>query len=173
MQRTTPSTVGRLLEEAWPQAYRIAWTILRDPTDAEDAAQEACARALRASDSLRNAGAFRSWFYRIVVNEARARLRRRTHDAIVDEPRVPFESPDERIDVARAIEKLDDHARLVILLFYYVELSTAEIAHVMGSSPLAVRLRLLAARRRLRPLLTADESAPIVERTASEPQAAK
>jgi RNA polymerase sigma-70 factor (ECF subfamily) len=173
MQRTTPSTIGRLLEDAWPQAYRIAWTILRDPTDAEDAAQEACARALRASDSLRNASAFRSWFYRIVVNEARGRLRRRPPEPIVDEAPQPFDAPDDRIDVRRAIDRLDEHARLVIILFYYVELSTSEIARVVGSSPLAVRLRLLGARRRLRPLLASDDGSSIVERNEREPQAVK
>lgn len=173
MQRTTPSTIGRLLEDAWPQAYRVAWTILRDPTDAEDAAQEACARALRASDSLRNAGAFRSWFYRIVVNEARRRLRRRAPQPIVTEPLQPFDAPDDRIDLRRAIDRLDESARLTILLFYYVQLSTAEIASVVGSSPLAVRLRLLSARRRLRRLLAADDASLLAERTARETQLAK
>ncbi len=173
MQRTNPSTMGRLLEDAWPQAYRIAWTILRDPNDAEDAAQEACARALRASDSLRNLSAFPAWFYRIVVNEARARIRRRTFVPIVDEPHEPFDAPDDRIDVRRAIDQLDEHARLAVLLFYYVQLSTAEIANVVGSSPLAVRLRLLAARRRLRRLIAPDDASAIAERTAHEPQIAK
>jgi RNA polymerase sigma-70 factor, ECF subfamily len=146
MQRTN-AVMGRLLEEAWPQACRIAWTFLRNSTEAEDAAQEACARALRGSDSLRDAAAFRAWFYRIVVNEARGRLRLRTHEPIVDEPYQPFDASDDRIDVQRAIDRLDEQARLTILLFYYVQLSTAEIASVVGASPLAVRLRLLSAHR--------------------------
>ena len=86
---------------------------------------------------------------------------------------MPFEAPDERIDVARAIDKLDVQARLIVILFYYVELSTAEIASVVGSSPLAVRLRLLTARRRLRPLLAADDASSVAERTNREPQAVK
>lgn len=165
--------LGRLLESAWPQAYRIAWTILRHPADAEDVAQEACARALRAGHSLRDVTAARAWFFRIVVNEARGRLRRRTHDPIVDEPRIPFEAPDERIDLLRAIDRLDEQARLAILLFYYVQLSSAEIASVVGSSPLAVRLRLLAARRRLRRFLAPDDPSTVAERTTREPQAVK
>ena len=162
-----------LLEEAWPDAFRIAWTILRDPADAEDAAQEACARALKAADSLRNTSAFRSWFYRIVVNEARSRLRRRRNLVSTDEQSAPFDSPDDRIDVRRAIDQLDERGRLVILLFYYAGLSTAEIATVVSASPVAVRLRLVAARRRLHRLLALDEASSVAERTGHEPQIAK
>ena len=173
MQSTNGAAIGVLLEEAWPQAYRIAWAILRDANDAEDAAQEACARALRAHETLRDPNAFRPWFYRIVVNEARGRRRRRPLEPIVDEPHAPLDSPDDRIDVRRAIDRLDEAARITILLFYYVRLSTAEIANVTGSSPLAVRLRLVAARRRLRPLLSPDDCSPLPERTEREPQIAK
>jgi RNA polymerase sigma-70 factor (ECF subfamily) len=173
MDRTNAATIGQLLEEAWPQAYRIAWTILRDPTDAEDAAQEACARALRAADSLRDSSAFRPWFFRIVVNEARGRLRRRLPEPILSEPQQPFDAPDDRIDVQRAIDRLDDHGRLAILLFYYAQLTTAQIATVVGASPLAVRLRLLTARRRLRRLLEASDARPVAERIEREPQIAK
>ncbi len=172
MQSTNAAEIGRLLEEAWPQAYRIAWTILRNAGDAEDAAQDACARALRAGDSLRDARAFRPWFYRIVVNEARMHLRSRPIVPILDEITVPFDEPDDRIDLRRAIDRLDEHARLAIVLFYYVRLSTPEIAKVVGATPLAVRLRLLSARRRLRSLLEADAS-PFPERTAREPEIAK
>lgn len=167
------AAIGGLLEEAWPQAYRIAWTILRDANEAEDAAQEACARALRARESLRDVGAFHAWFYRIVVNEARGRRRRRPNERILDEPQTPFDAPDDRIDILRAINTLDGHARLAILLFYYVRLSTAEIASVTGSSPLAVRLRLLGARRRLRQVLAPEDASQLCERTEREPQVAK
>lgn len=173
MQSTNAAAIGMLLEETWPQAYRIAWAILRDANEAQDAAQEACARALRAHETLRDPSAFRPWFYRIVVNEARGRRRRRPHEPIFEDLQAPFDAPDDRIDVRRAIDRLDEPARLTILLFYYVGLSTAEIANVTGSSPLAVRLRLVAARRRLRPLLAPDDSAPTSERTEREPQIAK
>ncbi len=173
MQRTNAAAIGALLEEAWPQAYRIAWTILRDANDAQDAAQEACARALRAHETLRDASAFRTWFYRIVVNEARGRRRRWPHEPMLEEPRAPFDAPDERIDVRRAIDRLDEHARLSVLLFYYARLSTAEIANVSGTTPLAVRLRLLAARRRLRRLLAPYDAAQSPERIEREPQVAK
>ncbi|MBV8639577.1 MAG: sigma-70 family RNA polymerase sigma factor [Candidatus Eremiobacteraeota bacterium] len=173
MQRTNAKAIGLLLEEAWPQAYRIAWSILRDANEAEDAAQEACALALRAHETLRDPSAFRPWFYRIVVNEARGRRRRRPQEPIPGELQAPFDAPDDRIDVRRAIDRLDEHARLSVLLFYYVRLSTTEIANVTGSSPLAVRLRLLAARRRLRRLLAPDDVSQLAERTEREPQVAK
>ena len=153
MQSIDSALLARLLEEHWPQAYRIAWTILKNPAEAQDAAQEACAHVLRSTEQLRSSEAFRGWFYRIVVNEARGRLRRRSFEALVDDVSLPSDPIDDRIDVRRAIERLDAMDRLAIVLFYYIELPTAEIARVMRVTPLAIRLRLMNARRRLRPLL--------------------
>src|SRR5579872_63582 len=64
-----------LVRSVWPDAYRIAWSILQDHADAEDAAQDACARMVTALVSLRDASRFGVWFYRIVVNQARQKQR--------------------------------------------------------------------------------------------------
>jgi RNA polymerase sigma-70 factor (ECF subfamily) len=157
MENPDTRDFAALLEAAWPQAYRIAWTILRSGSEAEDAAQEACARALRSMTSLRDIGAFKTWFYKIVVNEARGRLRGRRLDPIAADPAAPSDAADDRIDVRRAIDRLDPMDRLAIVLFYFVELPTAEIATIMQSTPLAVRLRLMTARRRLRDFLQPRE----------------
>jgi RNA polymerase sigma-70 factor, ECF subfamily len=166
MPSTNKEALARLLAENWPHAYRVAWTVLRNPAEAEDATQEACARALRSSDSLRDPGSFRSWFYRIVVNEARGRLRMQRFDEVLADDPKEFEAPDERIDVHRAIDRLGALDRLAIVLFYYAELPTAEIANVMQSTPLAVRLRLMMARRRLRAFLNPDEPNSLPQRNA-------
>src|SRR5580704_11829993 len=70
------TATATLLERLWPDAYRIAWSIAGERTAAEDAAQEACARVLRGLPGLREAASFRPWFYRIVVNEAKTKVRR-------------------------------------------------------------------------------------------------
>ena len=86
-----------LIAAVWPDAYRMARTILGDAGHAEDAAQEACARMARSLPELRDAGAFRTWMYRIVVNEALAALRARRSalplDAAADSG-VPFDRSD-------------------------------------------------------------------------------
>lgn len=148
-----------LIKSLWPDAYRIAWTALRDDNAAEDAAQEACARAWAALTTVRHADRFPVWFYRIVVNECR-RIRRnlRKHQQLIEPPPDTGHAPDdERIDVRRAIDALPDPLRLVVVLRYYHDLTSAEIAKVVGASPITVRWRLMLAHRRVRALLDRPE----------------
>ncbi|MDQ6941003.1 MAG: hypothetical protein M3169_00615 [Candidatus Eremiobacteraeota bacterium] len=61
-----------LVRLLWPNAYRIAWSILGERGAAEDAAQAACAVICTKLSTLSNPGAFVAWAYRIVVSHARA-----------------------------------------------------------------------------------------------------
>jgi DNA-directed RNA polymerase specialized sigma24 family protein len=56
-------------------AYRLAWAILRDNAEADDATQDAFALAWRKRSSLRDADRFDAWFGRFLVNVCRDRLR--------------------------------------------------------------------------------------------------
>lgn len=144
-----------LIASVWPDAYRLAWSILKDRSAAEDAAQEGCARAWSAITQLRRPERFGVWFYRIVVNECRRLLRARRRERIAAQPSVHQEGVmlEERIDVRAAIDALDSQLRLAVLLRYYFELNSSEIANVVGASPVTVRWRLMIAHRRLRSLL--------------------
>ncbi len=73
-----------LICTVWPDAYRIAWSLVRNRSAAEDAAQEACARAWRGLKLLRRPERFAVWFYRIVVNEARRTQRPMLRDEPVE-----------------------------------------------------------------------------------------
>lgn len=145
-----------LLELAWPEAYRIARFALGSAAAAEDAAQEACAKALVSITKLKDPASFPVWFYRIAVNEAmnvhRKRMRNDAYRELRDSGDV--DGPEDRLDVRKAVSTLPVHLRITVLLFYYFDLSAAEIAGLMNITPVAVRLRLMLARRRLRSLLS-------------------
>jgi RNA polymerase sigma-70 factor (ECF subfamily) len=145
-----------LLELLWPEAYRIARSILSGRAAAEDAAQEACARASMTITTLKRPEGFSVWFYRIVANEAISQFRklRRMDQTYFDAgDSADSDAHEDRLDVRRAIVALPAHLRATIVLFYYADLTTSEIAAVMSINPVAVRLRLMIARRRLRSLL--------------------
>src|SRR5512140_288108 len=59
-------------------AYRLAWAILTDDLDADDATQDAFAQAWRNRRSLRDPDRFDAWFGRILVNVCREKLRQRS-----------------------------------------------------------------------------------------------
>lgn len=144
--------VEALLRFAWPHAFRIAFSIVRDRNVAEDAAQEACAAAFSSIRSLRSSAAFSVWFYRIVVREAFAQERRRKPGpslSDVPESATPFTSAIVRLDVLRALEKLPPRQRAAVGLYYYAQLSSVEIAEIFGIADSSVRFHLMQARRRL------------------------
>jgi RNA polymerase sigma-70 factor (ECF subfamily) len=153
-----PSATAALLESVWPDAFRIAWSILGERTSAEDAAQEACARVLTSIASLRDPESFAAWFYRIVVNESRQRIRGAARNApLVEDVRVDEAfSLEDHLDLRRALQALDPALRAVVVLRYYAGLNSTQIATVVGASSMTVRWRLFIARRRLQRSLGAQ-----------------
>jgi RNA polymerase sigma-70 factor (ECF subfamily) len=148
------------MKAVWPEAYRIAFSILRDAGLAEDAAQEACVSMVRSLPSLKDAGVFPAWTYRIIVNCTFTIARRRTHSQSLDAARsgsVHFDCSD-ALDLYRALGRLPHDQRAVAILHYYAGLSSVEIAAATGSPPSTIRFRLMLARRALKRALSADAS---------------
>ncbi len=152
-----PAQIERLIEAVWPEAYRLAYAILGERTSAEDAAQEACVVAYRTIASLRSALAFRVWFYRIVVRRASDFKRRRARrEPIVAESATDADRSD-MIDIWCALSALPRTLRDVVVLRYFEDLSSREIASILRIPDGTVRFRLMTAKRRLRPLLDDTE----------------
>jgi RNA polymerase sigma factor (sigma-70 family) len=150
-----PPHLEALIREVWPHAFRIALTVVHDRALAEDAAQEACAIVYARVGSLREAAAFRVWFYRIVVREA-SELRRRARRTIQFVEAAASRDVDravERLDVAAAMAKLSPVQRTATVLYFYAGLSGSEIAQVLGIPHGTVRFHLFQARKRLERLL--------------------
>ncbi len=153
--------LATLVSAVWPDAYRLARSMLGDSAAAEDTAQDACARALSAVHTLRRPESFATWFCRIVVNEAKQRLLTTARElsmqtGLRDARHRTSEDAggqDDRIDVRRAIEALQPVLRLTVVLHYYFGMSSAEIARIADTSPVTARWRLMVAHRKLRALL--------------------
>lgn len=151
--------VERLMEAAWPDAYRLALSVLGDAHLAQDAAQEACVTMYRAIGSLRSSAAFRVWLYRIVVRAAMEQQRRSAQAA--PESAIASGDPEQTMDVWRALDALPPKLRTVVVLRYFEGLNSREIASVLRVPDGTVRFRLASAMRRLRPLLSdTDERFP-------------
>jgi RNA polymerase sigma-70 factor (ECF subfamily) len=155
-------------------AFRTAYLITRDTAEAEDAAQEAFVKAYYALDRFRIEAPFRPWLLRIVANEARNRrtrtsrqasLRLRASDSsqglgqIRASPEAETLAAEQRQMLLDAIESLREEDRLVIIYRYFLELSEAEIAEVLGCARGTVKSRLSRALARLRQRL-APEAQP-------------
>ena len=151
-------TVGR---HEIDRAYRLAGFLLGDVREAEDATQDALARAWRQRSSLRSLEAAQAWFDRILVNVCRDRLRRRrprvrwaeVGEGLVSPAADPFAALLARDAVARAMTGLQIDHRIVLVLRYWADLPVDAIAVRIGIPPGTVKSRLHYALRALRAAL--------------------
>jgi RNA polymerase sigma-70 factor (ECF subfamily) len=155
----------KLIAAVWPEAFRLSLGILHDRGLAEDAAQEACAAMAVSLSSLKNAGAFRTWFYRVVVHESISASRRRRETVALrnDESAASETDSAQAIDLAKALQKLPPQQRAVVLLHYYAGLNSSEIASAADLPPSTVRFHLMLARRALRRALRVTVPPPTKE----------
>ena len=157
------------------RVYAAAMAILRNETDAEDAAQEAMLKALANIRKFRGESRFSTWLIQITVNEALMRRRRertRITEAIDDQrdeeegeytprdfadwreiPSEVLERKEVRQKLAEALSSLDRKYREVFVLRDMEQLNIQETAEALGISVASVKTRLLRARLMLRDLL--------------------
>jgi RNA polymerase sigma-70 factor (ECF subfamily) len=141
--------------------YRVALSILRNPAEAEDVVQDVFLRVLERQTELSTVVSVRPWLIRIAWNLAIDRCRKIRPQQLDDLFAASLVSADLPADqalaetrrtrkVLDAIEKLPDRERQALLLSAIDDLSTAEIAIVLGKSESTVRSLLFRARTRLR-----------------------
>jgi RNA polymerase sigma-70 factor (ECF subfamily) len=147
--------------------YRVAFSVLRNPSDAEDAVQEAFLRVLRHRESLAEVRDQRVWLIRIVWNivldrKRRAKTRPETDDVSELARVLPADGLSAEARAAAAqhhahvlacVEQLPTKEREVLMLSAFEELSGVEIATVLGITESSVRSRLFRARNLMAELL--------------------
>jgi RNA polymerase sigma-70 factor (ECF subfamily) len=156
-----------LLDEArLLQSYRLATLILRDRDEAEDATQEAIARAWSSWGTLRDTSRFDAWFDRILVNVCRNRMRHiRTVrvvalDAAYDAPAADSNGATmARLTLEPAFARLTPDQRIIVVLRFWHDLSVEEIAERLDIPPGTVKSRLHYALKSLRAAIESPEEA--------------
>jgi RNA polymerase sigma-70 factor, ECF subfamily len=151
--------------------FRYIMSMMHDAADAEDLTQETFLRAYRGRDSLRIEGAQTAWLYRIATHVCYDRLRQYMRrgpvesDTDLDEVDVPeintpsLQQTIERDEMSACVQgylnRLSDSYRAVILLHDMHELTSPEIARLLGESLSNVKVRVHRARLKLRSALAA------------------
>jgi RNA polymerase sigma-70 factor (ECF subfamily) len=164
--------VTALVEQYSTTLYRVAYSVTRNPADAEDVVQETFLRVLRHQNKLDEVRDYRVWLVRIAWNlvldrKRRAKTRPETDD-FEDLARVlpaDQQSAENMVITAQRhshilhlIDTLPAREREVLLLSAVKELSTVEIALVLKTTESTVRSRLYRARHALAELLEQEGS---------------
>ena len=146
----------QVLHHSRTSLYRLAFSITRNSSDAQEAVAEAVCRAYERYPQLREKEKLPRGLLKITANEARRLCQRRGRTVSLDdlptEPAIPGrETGDDTL--WQAVQTLPRDQREAVVLFYYEDLPTEEIARIVGTSPGAVRVRLSRAREKLRSIL--------------------
>lgn len=136
--------------------YALAMSYMKQEDDALDCMQQSILKAYEHLGSLRDPEKFRPWLYGILINCCKDELRRRKRAGLSDEPAEEPPEPESVVSAETkqvlwsAVNRLSDPYRTVLILFYYEDLPTADIAAAMDTRPATVRKQLERARELLK-----------------------
>ena len=142
------------------RAYRLAFSLLRDAEEARDLSQDAFVRLYETAGRFRGESRFSTWFYRILVNLCLDHRRRGRGwrgllvgadagdgPSPIEQHPAPFTDPAETLAnehakqrLWEAVDRLPPRQRAAIFLQVQEDLSTAEVAAVLGCSEATVRV---------------------------------
>ncbi len=157
--------IERLVQQYQAGVFRLALSVLDDPLEANEAAQDTFIAALRALGNYQDKSTFKAWLYTIALNTSRSRLRKRkaaqrlrnTLQALfkIQAQKTPTAEDaviqnEKEAALWSAMEKLGEKHRIPIVLRYFQDLSTAEIAEILQINEGTVFSRLHNGRVRLR-----------------------
>ena len=153
-----------IVEQYKDVVYSIALKILKNHDDAEELAQESFIKAYKSIQTFKGKSKFSSWLYRITYNSCISHVRKKKHEftSIDDiqikdeEDNFSFESvtSESRKELLEKVLKLlpeDDY--MLILLYYYEDMSVDEIKEVVDISVSNIKVKLFRARKKLYSIL--------------------
>lgn len=139
---------------------KLALMYLKDYQLAEDAAQEVFFKVYKKLGTLRDDDKIKPWISKIVVNTCKNQLAHKSRREIPSEDVYPdsvkTDNFDDQITIADAIQNLELELREVVLLYYYQELSRAQISSILKIPETTVDYRLRTARKKLKNFLKED-----------------
>ena len=160
----TDKELEKIYNEAYRAVYWTAMSLLKNEADAEDIVQDTFMTLIESYDTLEDKNKVLPWLKKIAANKCLNRLTRTKTDTVEDEffedveatpedflPDSIVESEDARNIIMGIIDKsLSEDIRRTLILFYFDELSTKEIAETLGVPDGTVRRRLNFARNKIK-----------------------
>ncbi|MEC0244301.1 sigma-70 family RNA polymerase sigma factor [Paenibacillus chitinolyticus] len=137
-----------LVRHSEDSLHHMAKSILGKDEDVADALQETVLKAYKAIPSLREPKFFKTWMFRILINECHTILANRSRAVAYSE--VPaassFSDDYDKVDMREAVDRLDENQRIVVILHYFEDLPLRQVANALNISESAVKMRLSRAR---------------------------
>ena len=140
------------IEKYKKQMYVVAYSILKNPTDAEDVVQEALLTSYERLHTLQDEEKFKPWLMRILVNQAKMYIRKNSRIVYIgNEEEIDQVTPKNNYEeIWDVVLSLNSKLSLVVILYYSQGYSVKEISKIAGIPAGTVKSRLSKARELLR-----------------------
>ena len=167
---------AELVDRHTDAVYALVSEVVRHRDEAEDIVQECFVRAYKSLATFRHDAQFGTWIRRIAYNIAVTRSRQQARRAETFSPEEPasldmreggdplpdsiVEARDLEVRVAKHINNLPEHYRVVLVLFYHEGLSYQDIAEVLDKPANTIKVHMKRAKAWLKKLLL-EEAEPV------------
>jgi RNA polymerase sigma-70 factor (ECF subfamily) len=156
-RRGDPAAFEELVRTTHRAVYTLVYRIVGNPDDAADVTQDVYVRVWRGLRGFRGDANLATWLYRIAANASLTHIKRRARLAApVDPAELPEEPTEDRTEqqgdadvLERALARLPEHQRAVVVLKDIYGWTCEEIGKQMGTTEGAIKVRLFRARQRL------------------------
>ena len=152
----TEQQFSPLAERYMDTVFRVAYSYLRSPADADDVTQDVLLQLYKTDKAFDDDAHVKNWLIRVTVNRCKNVLRapwHRTEDIADYENSLSFEEP-QCHELFDAVMSLDRRYRVPVLLYYYEGYRQKEIAGLLDIPEETVRTRLARAREKLKHILS-------------------
>lgn len=141
----------RLVKHVENPLHNTAKSILKKDEDVADALQETILLAYKSLHNLREPSFFKTWIFRILINECKKILANRSRNvSMADIPAaLSFSHEYEDVDLKEAVDRLEEQQRIVVVLYYFEDMPVRQVAETLEISESAVKMRLNRARNTL------------------------
>ena len=143
--------IRNILLENYESYYRLAFSYVHQEADAMDIVQEGAYKAMLKADTLKNEKFAGTWVYRIIINEAKEYLRKNKRDYVeLDENLASVQEYYRDMDLEKALDKLQESEKALIILRYYEDKQLGEIAEIFQENLNTIKSRLYRTLEKLR-----------------------
>ena len=142
--------LSELILENQKEMYVLAYSILKNQADAQDAVSECIVRAFENRTSLRKRASARSWLMKILINVSRSAITKRQKVVLFADPEQYEQEPETAEDhLWSVILELPENVRVVMVLYYYEGFSVREISTLLDIPEGTTKTRLSSGRKQL------------------------
>lgn len=153
------SAFSILIKSYEKDLYKVAIAMTKNDDDALDCIQEAILQAYISIKDLRQDEYFKTWLIKILINKCNALLKKNKKILNLDVSIAENDKVEQsdRLELKDSINSLDSDLRIIVILYYYEDMSIKDISESLNIPQGTIKSRLSRARSKLKEMLSIDE----------------